>query len=96
MAQRSLYVAQILWPAFLFAGVLEMLVFAWVDPALIEIGRWHPDANTVYSLTFLAFWGLIAAAIAVSHWLVRNEAAVAGRVQRRLRRARHAHAAGRF
>jgi hypothetical protein len=50
MTQRSLHLAQILWPAFLVAGVLEMVVFSWVDPGLLRLGNWHPDTNTAYSL----------------------------------------------
>jgi hypothetical protein len=70
MTQRSLHLAQILWPAFLVAGVLEMVVFSWVDPSMLRLGNWHPDANTVYSLAFLVFWGLISVASYVSHWLM--------------------------
>lgn len=59
----------ILWPAFLMAGMLEMLVFAVVDPhemrwfggALIV---WTPVA--VYSITFLLFWGAVATASALT------------------------------
>lgn len=59
----------ILWPAFLVAGMLEMLVFAVVDPhemrwfggALIA---WTPVA--VYSITFLLFWGAVATASALT------------------------------
>jgi hypothetical protein len=58
--QRSL---TILWPAFLMAGVLEMVVFALVDPGDL---RWFGgaaldlDARTVYSLAFFVFWAVIA------------------------------------
>jgi hypothetical protein len=70
MTQRSLHLAQILWPAFLVAGVLEMVVFSWVDPGLLRLGNWHPDTNTAYSLAFLVFWALVAAASCISHWLM--------------------------
>jgi hypothetical protein len=46
------------------AGVLEMLVFALVDPASL---RWMGgevlplSANAVYTLAFFVFWGVIAA-----------------------------------
>ncbi len=62
-------VMTILWPAFLMAGVLEMLVFAFVDPGELHgfggalIG-W--PAQAVYTLAFLAFWGVICAACALS------------------------------
>ena len=66
MKQR---VMQILWPAFLTAGVLEMLVFAVVDPAEL---RWFGgpaigwSAQAVYTVTFLIFWGAVATAGAMS------------------------------
>jgi hypothetical protein len=58
--QRAL---RILWPAFLGAGVLEMLVFAVVDPHDLRwFGGppidWEPLA--IYSVTFLIFWAGIA------------------------------------
>ncbi len=60
--QRAL---TILWPAFLMAGVLEMLVFAVVDPADLrwfggESLNWSNQA--VYTVTFLIFWAVIATA----------------------------------
>jgi len=75
MTQRMLHAAQILWPAFLMAGVLEMLVFAWVDPGTLQFGGWEPDALTAYSLAFLVFWALIAIAASVSHWLMQHDGA---------------------
>ncbi|HEX7441328.1 MAG TPA: hypothetical protein VF319_14650 [Caldimonas sp.] len=66
MKQRAL---RILWPAFLIAGVLEMLVFAVVDPRELRwfggplIG-WPP--LTIYSVTFLMFWGAVATAGALT------------------------------
>ena len=48
----------IVWPAFLMAGVIEMLVFAMVDPQdltwfgyPLEISR-----QGVYTLSFFVFW----------------------------------------
>lgn len=60
--QRAL---TILWPAFLMAGVLEMLVFAVVDPADLrwfggESLNWSTQA--VYTVTFLIFWAVISTA----------------------------------
>jgi hypothetical protein len=54
---------RILWPAFLMSGALEGMVFAVVDPHQMRwfggplIG-WEP--LTIYSLTFLIFWSVIA------------------------------------
>jgi hypothetical protein len=66
MKQRAM---QILWPAFLAAGVLEMLVFAVIDPADL---RWFGgaaigwSAQAIYTVTFLMFWAAIATAGAMS------------------------------
>ena len=66
---------QILWPAFLMAGVLEMLVFALIDPndmhwlggAPIQVPR-----QAIYTLAFLAFWAVIALAGAITELLHRR------------------------
>jgi hypothetical protein len=68
-AQRAF---AILWPAFLMAGVLEMLVFAFVDPrdlhwlggATLELSR-----QGVYTLTFFLFWFIVSIAGALSSLL---------------------------
>ncbi|MEO7150922.1 MAG: hypothetical protein ABIX46_04305 [Burkholderiaceae bacterium] len=54
---------QILWPAFLMAGVLEALVFVVVDPLSLHgfgAGPLGWSASAVYSVAFLIFWGVIA------------------------------------
>lgn len=60
----------IVWPSFLVAGLLEGLVFAVVDPSeilhLLE-GGW--SRMGLYSVTFLVFWAVVAAASALSLWL---------------------------
>ena len=67
---------QILWPAFLMAGVLELLVFALVDPSDL---RWFGGAplqvprQAVYTLAFLVFWAVIAVAGAITA-LLRQQA----------------------
>lgn len=53
----------ILWPAFLMAGVLEMLTFVVVDPADLrwfggELLGWSSSA--VYTVTFLIYWGVVS------------------------------------
>ena len=66
---------QIVWPAFLMAGVLEMLVFALVDPGDLRwLGGEAIDVSrqAVYTLAFLAFWAVIAAAGAISALLQRG------------------------
>lgn len=66
---------QILWPAFVAAGVLELLVFAHVDPADVHTLAGAPiqlSRQAVYTLSFFAFWAVIAASTAVSAWLHRR------------------------
>lgn len=65
LAQRLMRIA---WPAFLLAGVIEMLVFALVDPQDLQ---WfgHPLALSregVYTLAFFAFWLLSMASSALT------------------------------
>jgi hypothetical protein len=60
---------RILWPAFLFAGMLEMMVFAVIDPREMrwfggDLVGWAPVA--IYSITFLIFWSVIAGAGALT------------------------------
>ena len=56
-AKRLMWIA---WPAFLVAGLLEMLVFAMVDPQDLH---WfgQPVALSrqgIYTLAFFVFWGI--------------------------------------
>lgn len=68
----------VLWPAFVAAGILEMLVFAWVDPG--TLAGIHADGATpwprsaIYSLTFLTFWLVVSASTAVTLWLAASTA----------------------
>ncbi len=57
LAQRWMWIA---WPAFLVAGLLEMLVFAFVDPHDLHwFGRdLDLSRQAIYTLAFFAFWGL--------------------------------------
>ena len=60
MSPRAL---TILWPSFLMAGVLEGAVFSVVDPADLRwMGQVPIEASSlaVYSVSFLAIWGVIA------------------------------------
>jgi len=65
LAQRLMWIA---WPAFLVAGVLEMIVFAMVDPSdlhwfgqPLELSR-----QAVYTLAFFVFWGVTMASSALT------------------------------
>jgi hypothetical protein len=62
----------ILWPAFVMAGVLEMLVFAVLDPEGMHWFGGDPvdwSRSAVYSVTFLIFWGVIATSAAITQLL---------------------------
>ena len=53
--QRIMWIA---WPAFLIAGILEMLVFAMVDPQDLH---WFGHAiqlsrQGIYTVSFFVFW----------------------------------------
>ncbi len=57
LAQRWMWIA---WPAFLVAGVLEMVVFALVDPSELH-WQGHPlelSRQAIYTLAFFFFWGM--------------------------------------
>ena len=61
MAQRMM---GIVWPAFLAACAMELLVFAFVDPAELQ---WSGNAlawsrQAVYTCAFFAFWAVTAGA----------------------------------
>jgi hypothetical protein len=61
--------AAILWPAFLVAAVLEIVVFAFVDPGSLHTlsGAALPLSDTaVYSIAFFVFWGCTSAACALT------------------------------
>ena len=73
----SVRVLAILWPAFLMAGVLEMLVFALVDPGGLHWFGGSPlgwSASAVYTLAFFAFWWVIAIACALTQLLGQGAA----------------------
>lgn len=51
----------IAWPAFLMAGILEMLVFAMVDPHDLHWFGSQPleiSRQGIYTLSFFVFWGV--------------------------------------
>ena len=65
LAQRLMWIA---WPAFLLAGVMEMLVFALVDPQNLHWSG-QPLAlsrEAVYTLAFFIFWLLIMVSSALT------------------------------
>jgi hypothetical protein len=77
LAQRLMW---IVWPAFLMAGVLEVLVFAFVDPQdmhwmgqPIELSR-----QGVYTVSFFVFWVLTCASSALTVLLSKSPLEVNG------------------
>lgn len=62
----------VLWPSFLMAGVLEMLVFSMVDPDGLRLFGGAPvdlSPTAVYSLAFFVFWILVSTASALTQLL---------------------------
>lgn len=76
MRQRARDWSAVLWPAFLAAVLLELALFALVDPASL---RWMGDPVletepvAVYTLAFFAFWAACAGAAGVTLLLSRSE-----------------------
>jgi len=70
--------AVILWPAFLVAAVLEMIVFAVVDPGQLRGVDGAPLAlsvKAIYSVSFFVFWIVVAGACAMTAWLADTPSA---------------------
>lgn len=61
---RKRHLMWIGWPAFLAAGVMEMLVFSMFDPRdMLWLGQGAELApTTVYTLAFFIFWAVFMAA----------------------------------
>ncbi len=73
--KRLMWIA---WPAFLMAGVVEMLIFAVVDP---ETLHWFGQPlqlsrEGMYTLAFFIFWGIIMASSALTTILSLSAAEV--------------------
>ena len=63
-----------IWPAFLMAGLMEVLVFAMVDPQDLH---WFGQpvalsAQAVYTLAFFAFWAITMLASAMTVFLISS------------------------
>ena len=63
--QRLMWIA---WPAFLMAGIMEMIVFALVDPQDLH---WFGQPlvlsrQGVYTVAFFVFWALMMVATALT------------------------------
>jgi hypothetical protein len=65
MGNRLFWIA---WPAFLAACVLELLVFAFVDPSELHWAgdTLHWSRQAVYTVAFFGFWGVSVGACALT------------------------------
>jgi len=71
LAQRILWV---LWPSFLVAAVVELLVFAVIDPADLHLFGVPVEAGrmSVYTIGFFLFWAIGAASAGLTIFLERS------------------------
>lgn len=75
---KSPHIMAVAWPAFLVAGLLEMLVFGLVDPQDLQ---WSGEVlaisrQGIYTLSFFAFWLLAMLSSALSLWLTLSASQV--------------------
>ena len=66
----------VVWPAFLAAGVLEIVVFAFIDPHDLH---WNDAAlplsrQGIYTVAFFVFWGVTLASSALTALLAMSAA----------------------
>ena len=75
LAQRWMCIT---WPAFLVAGLLEVLVFAFVDPQDLHWFGQDLDLSrqAIYTLAFFAFWALAMVSSALTALLGLSSAEV--------------------
>ena len=72
----NLKIMRVLWPAFLAACALELVVFAFVDPTELELwGQPLPMTRQgVYTLAFFVFWLIASVSGAVTVMLGKSAA----------------------
>lgn len=76
MRRRAL---RVLWPAFLMACVLELVVFSVVDPQQLHDWSGMPvgwSSPAVYSIAFGVFWAVCAASSLLSLNLMRPPSSI--------------------
>jgi hypothetical protein len=75
LAQRWMWIT---WPAFLVAGLLEVLVFGFVDPHDLHWFGQELDLSrqAIYTLAFFAFWALAMVSSALTALLGLSSAEV--------------------
>lgn len=72
MVQRWMWIA---WPAFLVAGLLEMLVFAFVDPHDLHALGGGPlglSPMAIYTVAFFLFWAAAMLSSMLTTMLTRS------------------------
>ena len=64
----------IAWPAFLVAAVLEVMVFAALDPDMLSLfgERLGWSRYAVYTVTFFIFWGMMMVSSALTTLLAMS------------------------
>jgi hypothetical protein len=71
------HLMQVVWPAFLIAGVAELVFFSIFDPFELHFfGQpldWSREA--IYALGFFGFWGLGIASSTLTMFLVQTQPA---------------------
>lgn len=67
----------VLWPSFMAACALEVLIFALIDPGEVNWpGNWgHPSRRSVYTVAFFCFWGITMVSSRVVLWLTETDEA---------------------
>jgi hypothetical protein len=73
----------ILWPAFVAASLLEIVVFAGFDPHDVNLFGIDASSEAVYSIAFFAFWA-ITSATGVVTWSLSRSSEEINRWQRRV------------
>ncbi len=65
----------VLWPSFMAACALEVLIFALVDPGDISWpGSWgQPSRRSVYTVAFFCFWAITIVSSRVVLWLTESD-----------------------
>ncbi len=65
----------VLWPGFLLACGLELMVFGVVDPSDLRWGQGlGPSRQAIYTLAFFMFWAVSAVACALAVHLATSPA----------------------
>jgi hypothetical protein len=75
MTRFTRHLAIAAWPAFLVAGVLEIAVFAFVDPGAVHAPDGRPlglSDTAIYSLAFFAFWAIASVGCLLALRLARS------------------------